>query len=489
MLVWALCFWTLAGCDSYLDVNPKGTLEQEKQFEDVQGYRDAMYGIYATMAKTSLYGEALSWGFVDWLAQLSYDKYMQSEKLVNVKAANQYKYDDPNLEGLIGSIWGEAYQCISYANNVLENIETVNLAEDPDYALIKGEAYGVRAMLHFDLLRLFAENILLHPDAGGIPYAYHFDLKNKEVFSLKESYDNILGDLTKAEACLVNDNEMNPSNAGSDYRVARGTHCNKYAVWALQARVFHYKGDLDSAAFYAGKVIDAPDLYLVPRGAYGNKEMKRFPRGDEPKERASSEMIWGLYTRMIADSYKNMNFENIGGSVVVLRDDIDDVYDISRSSATSEDARYKAFFAKVGEISSDYFFVRLLGTEEDTHTLQGVCLIRLPEMYYILAEATYDQDKEKAMRYFNDVRNSRGLNDYASAEVTSREEFMELVLAERYKEFWGEGQTFFSYKRENKGFKHPDSWDHYGEVYTPSSEMFVLPWPKKELEFGGTNKD
>ena len=36
MLVWALCFWTLAGCDSYLDVNPKGTLEQEKQFEDVQ---------------------------------------------------------------------------------------------------------------------------------------------------------------------------------------------------------------------------------------------------------------------------------------------------------------------------------------------------------------------------------------------------------------------------------------------------------------------
>lgn len=81
------------------------------------------------------------------------------------------------------------------------------------------------------------------------------------------------------------------------------------------------------------------------------------------------------------------------------------------------------------------------------------------------------------------------MNDYASAEVTSREEFMELVLAERYKEFWGEGQTFFSYKRENKGFKHPDSWDHYGEVYTPSSEMFVLPWPKKELEFGGTNKD
>ena len=50
---------------------------------------------------------------------------------------------------------------------MLENIETVNLAEDPDYALIKGEAYGVRAMLHFDLLRLFAENILLHPDAGG----------------------------------------------------------------------------------------------------------------------------------------------------------------------------------------------------------------------------------------------------------------------------------------------------------------------------------
>ena len=143
----------------------------------------------------------------------------------------------------------------------------------------------------------------------------------------------------------------------------------------------------------------------------------------------------------------------------------------------------------MGEISSDYFFVRLLGTEEDTHTLQGVCLIRLPEMYYILAEATYDQDKEKAMRYFNDVRNSRGLNDYASAEVTSREEFMELVLGSVIKNFGERGKLSFLTNGKIKGL-NTRILGIIMERYIPLRlKCLYCLGRKKELEFGGTNKD
>ncbi|MDQ9789562.1 hypothetical protein RFZ51_15805, partial [Acinetobacter baumannii] len=41
--------------------------------------------------------------------------------------------------------------------------------------------------------------------------------------------------------------------------------------------------------------------------------------------------------------------------------------------------------------------------------IPGINLIRLPEMYYIMAECLLSQDKEQAMKYFNDVLNSRGL--------------------------------------------------------------------------------
>lgn len=485
VLVWALCFGALAGCNSYLDVNPKGTVRQEKQFEDVQGYRDAMYGIYASMSKTDLYGEALSWGFLDVLAQLSFSNYGYPNDAL--EAAHNYKYTDPYLESLIAKIWSEAYACISYANNVLENIENVDLSEDPDYSLIKGEAYGIRAFLHFDLLRLFCENIMLEPEAGGIPYAYHFDLMNKEVFTLKESYDNILGDLSKAEACLINDNEMNPETA-SEYQVGRGMHCNKYAVWALKARVFHYKGDLDSAAFYAEKVIGSPDLFLVDKSGYKNMEMERFPRGDRSSDRATSEMIWGLYTKQLYTPYKEMFIEPpFGGNSLSPRNDLDDIFETWSFSADSEDFRYKAYFSG-SDWSSDKIFTRLLKVDEPASRLQGVCLIRLPEMYYILAEAAYETDPAKAARYLSDVRNSRGLADLDSYLTETWEDFKYELIAERCREFWGEGQMFFWYKRENATIMDADSWAYPAITYKPSSEMYVLPWPKKELEFGGTSK-
>ncbi|MFR7811452.1 MAG: hypothetical protein ACLU4N_20610 [Butyricimonas faecihominis] len=75
-LLFGLCVLVgLCGCNSFLDVQPKGTVEQGKQFKDVQGYRDAMYGIYASMAQTSLYGKAMSYGFIDQVGQLFYDPY------------------------------------------------------------------------------------------------------------------------------------------------------------------------------------------------------------------------------------------------------------------------------------------------------------------------------------------------------------------------------------------------------------------------------
>lgn len=70
-IIWVICcaVMLLSGCDSFLDVQPKGIVEQKKQFEDIQGYRDAMYGIYASMAKPELYGKAMSYGFMDQIGQ------------------------------------------------------------------------------------------------------------------------------------------------------------------------------------------------------------------------------------------------------------------------------------------------------------------------------------------------------------------------------------------------------------------------------------
>ena len=47
---------SLGSCNSFLDIKPEGELIQDEQFKDVQGYRDAMYGIYASRPKGSYSG-------------------------------------------------------------------------------------------------------------------------------------------------------------------------------------------------------------------------------------------------------------------------------------------------------------------------------------------------------------------------------------------------------------------------------------------------
>lgn len=70
-----LMLLSLGSCNSFLDIKPEGELIQDEQFKDVQGYRDAMYGIYASMAQGELFGMMMNWGLVDVLAQQFGDEY------------------------------------------------------------------------------------------------------------------------------------------------------------------------------------------------------------------------------------------------------------------------------------------------------------------------------------------------------------------------------------------------------------------------------
>ena len=323
---------------------------------------------------------------------------------------------------------------------------------------------------------------LLNPEAGGIPYATTFNLNNKPVLTLADTYEAILADLNEAEDLLVEDTEMEPSNPASDYRERRWMHCNKYAVWAIKARVFHYMGQLDSAAVYAEKVIESPGMELVAKGTYSSKKAHRFSLST-----TNGEVIWGLYTKGYYDNFRELCLDGSVdmGDILCVRNDVETFYGKASFTADSRDERFELFFKKDDWNPLLYNFKRLLEPTEDANKIYGVCLIRLPEMYYIMAEALYETDKSRALRYFNDVRNSRGLHDMNEGEVATWEQFQQELINERVKEFWGEGQVFLTYKRENMSITEGPGM----MVYEPSTEIYVLPWPENEQEYGGTNKN
>ena len=51
-------------------------------------------------------------------------------------------------------------------------------------------------------MRLFAEDYQRGKDSRGIPYSYDFNLKNRTVYTVAGTYENILKDLDEAERLL-----------------------------------------------------------------------------------------------------------------------------------------------------------------------------------------------------------------------------------------------------------------------------------------------
>ena len=343
---------------------------------------------------------------------------------------------------------------------------------------MKGECLGLRAFLHFDVARLFAEDYTRSTSSTrGIPYSTTFDLNNKELLTLHKTYEAILADLNEAETLLANDTVVNvETSPSSDYLKGRGVLFNKYAVAATKARVYYAMGNYTEAARYAQQVLDATSNFKLKKLS-SLDDVKRYP--------ANGEMIFGLYNDKLSSNISEMFLNATSrGNFTEARRDIEDLYDKSSLSATSTDLRLTTYYREATAVSSGktFSFVRFIETPAavTNSPLKGITLIRLPEMYYILAEANYDTNPTKAVQYLNDVRNSRGLEDVNANKTSSKEAFEKELMRERMREMPGEGQVFYALKHFNRSFT-----DYRNMVtFQPSSTIFVLPWPEKELEFG-----
>ncbi|MNY11490.1 SusD family protein [compost metagenome] len=101
-------------------------------------------------------------------------------------------------------------------------------------------------------------------------------------------------------------------------------------------------------------------------------------------------------------------------------------------------------------------------------------MLKISEMYYIAAEC--EPDATQAVAYLNTVRNARGLLSLPSTISLNTE-----LQKEYQKEFYGEGQLFYYYKRNNTA-RIPNGAAASGDV-NMSAATYVLPLPLSETQY------
>lgn len=474
-ILFLILAFMMSACDNFLSVKPKAEIVEHVFFDTPEGFEDALYGAYSVLSDPALYGEHLSWGMLDVFGQY----YKKASINDDIKGILTLEHD--RLRGYYSNIWTKAYESIGYVNNVLRNLEGKDEKSMHYYKLYKGEALGIRAYLHFDLVRLFAPHIKSKPEGRGIPYVTIYEALVSPFKTVSEVYELIIKDLQEAEQLLQEDEELliypRSFKIEDGFATCREIHFNLYAAQALLARVYWMKGDLDNALIYAEKVISS----------------KKFPLEDKLNIRnflagilSGKETIWGVYSVKNLDNIKR-NFYTYDPTYTWLPAD-DNVALYSVPEEDGNDMRGNNWFRNLlGDDDSDKV-VRCMKIVNETKIekpadfssklLEGINLIRIPEMYLIAAEALLEKDIEQAQDYFDTFIESRGLFKFKDRPGSPRITLQD-IIKERRKEFVQEGQYFFTLKRENMDIYV----DALKATLPGSDELYTLLIPDEEFEY------
>ena len=486
----AISLLVCSSCKKFLDVQPESDITKEQLFNSEDGFKEALNGVYNYCAGKDLYGDDLTFKNLELMAQ----NYAPSN--VSYKNIQSFLYADAGVIGDNDGIWIHGYKAIGYCNAILEAIDAKkDIFAGKNYDLIKGEALTLRAYLHFDMLRLFAPSYKRSPAAKAIPYVTTVSINSTPFSTTTEILDKIIADLTAAKMLLKSDPILTPGyvvgypnktydgtvaekdkateiSSGSMFLQNRRHRMNYYAACGELARVYLYKEDFAQSLENAHEVINANKFPWTTKedffSSFSNERDKIF----------YPELIAGWYIpdskKMLEEYFSN---DNADFSPLVSQKDI--IFE--KGTVGADDWRWMRWFTDVlSSNSPSRAYLRKFGVNPDevgnAHPLMAPA-IRLSEMYYIAAEASFDTDKAKAITYFNTVREHRGIGDGLPANI-DKTEFLNKLVAECRKEFFAEGQIFYMYKRLNRDITNTN-----GQVYPATDRIFVLPLPLDEQAY------
>ena len=449
-----LLFAALAAvsCENWLDVTPPSEIRDEDHYSTAEGFQQTLLGCYIAMTKADLYGENLTWHMTDMLGR-QYDA--RKNSAADDYALDRYNYAAAKSVAVIERIWEKSYSVITNANEALiyidrnkERLDSVN------YRMIKGELLAVRAYLHFDLMRLFGcSNLAGRSDLESrhtIPYSTAVEKDAAPQLTYAETIRNLVTDLTEAARLLEIDpvRSKYPADLFAEANIDgfydyREQHLNYYAVKALLARAYWTMNDLEKAEGYAQEVIDSGKFPLkTTAGAWNSLETGTLDM---------QETVVGLYSTTFTYYYY---FDLIRSSTSMgsmkLAEQYTSIFEADQEG--NADRRYVAWFDRNNNWCTKHYNVMYASSNDSGSTatyngnsIPGVSLIRIPEMYYIVAEANLTKDPDKATEYLDYVVTSRDQTAFADREAGKITE--ENIFNDRRKEFFADGDDFHNMKR------------------------------------------
>ena len=493
----------LSSCNDWLRVDMEDQVMENTLFSDYRGYRTALNGIYISMLDQ--YTTTFSTVNMDVMAQCWNVSNVNNHSQINWA---QFRYN--NLETQNSAIWNGFYTLLANVNVIIEHTEDADCPlTAKQYGLMRGEALALRALFHFDLLRLYGPVFSISDQLECMPYQASSKREILPFLKGAEIIDLIIKDLNEAAGLLKDTDPIVTEGVKIENIVDNGVNVydesfrqfrlNYYAVNALRARAYLWKGDKTQAYQIATKDIIEPitteDLTVFPwttRADITNDDMPDLVFSTEVmfslyhSKRNSSGGFYTTYFGQDLDRSQRLTFPGqdlVGDSKVASMYESGDyrrnMWVVAPPTrAEQQEAEQSGSEAPNTLAFTKYAPISTTSTESGKYFQYMVPLVRLGEVYLIAAECA--PSDSQAREFLNTLRLNRNLPD-----LDPTMDLKEAILKEFYLETLGEGQLFFFYKRN--AYNTMISGTQPNVRVDVSADVYVMPTPLDELAQRDTN--
>ena len=493
----------LSSCSDWFDVTSSNEIREKDHYSKDSGFKQTLTGCYLTMSEENLYGMNLSWFVPDLIANQT-RLYSGSSSSALASDFQSHNYNTTRSQTVVENIWTSGYNVIVNANEALAVIDEKKAElDDINYHVIKGELLAVRAFMHFQLLRLYGFGDLTRLSTAletypTIPYVTTVDKNIAPQVTYPEFFNDLVKDLNASlellkdydPVCGKHDVAYYENVNDDGFYATRNNRLNYYAVEALLAQVYMWEGSsssLSSALTLCNDIIGALGDGVSIRFDNSNTFIVNFSTPATLNRANASLINEALFAISVNDldtkmqGYINPSYADTDYNAIYLTESqMKDIYDDEATPDEDEsttDVRVTVLLSQNLSASEQGYVPLKLYQRNLTSTFYAnrVPVIRLPEIYYMAAECYAKQgNAEKAMSLVNTIRENRAL--YTPLTNLTADEVITEIGKEYRKEFLGEGEIFYYYKRTGAtSIPNYDSMNEFG---------YILPYPDDETAAG-----
>jgi len=448
LIVLLIVLFTVSCSKDFLELQPQQSVSTNQALTTIGDFNAAIIGGYDGLSSSNYYGR-----YFVLVSDIMSDDVKQNASANRAADWAAYAGSPNDNNNLSGNIWAQAYAVIDRCNRIITTEIDVPATAQASYNNVKGQAYAMRALAHFDLVKTYAQHYTYTADAShlGVPIVMEVDPFQKPARNtVKQVYDQVIADFNAALGLIADDNNS--------------FILTKNAVKALLSRVYLYKEDWTNAASAAGDVINSGEFTLVDGANYttifsGDHSSETIFEIDmNPTDRRGTDALGGMYLKTgYGDYLPSKDLINL---------------------IPAGDARLSMFSYDAG-LAGDYASQRV-AKYSNVLGEDNTPVIRLAEVILNRAEANYHLNNTSAAQADVSLIKKRGLSSAANVTATGTALLNEILLQRRM-ELCFEGHRLFDLTRNKMGVYRTDCTSNVCEIAYPN-DRFILAIGRYETD-------